>query len=129
MRTIPNISKFLQEVNNILQTEFIPAIIGGISSVKESKLLLLHPKVGGLHILIVTLTADYEFGNSRNSTVELQKNIIEQTRTYTTKVIELKQLKNKIKWKQNERHQIFLKDIRKDVNKEKIELKLYKSEN
>ena len=97
MRTISNISKFLEDVDNIFQTEFITAITGGIISEKERKLLSLHRKLVGLGIPIFTLTAEYEFDNSPNSTVELQKNIIELTRTYTFKVNKLEQLKNKIK--------------------------------
>ena len=64
--------------------------------------------------------ADFEFDNSCNFTVEFQKNIIEQTKTYTTDVKKFKQRKNEIESKQNETRQILLKDIRKDVNKEKI---------
>lgn len=66
--------------------------------------------------------ADLVFDNSRDFTAELQKNIIKHTRTYTTNVKKLKRLKNEIISAQIERHQILLKYIKKDMNKEKIRL-------
>ena len=57
MRSISNISVFLQDVNNILQTQFIPEIPVRITcSEKERKLLSLSlpPKLGGFGIRILT---------------------------------------------------------------------------
>lgn len=64
--------------------------------------------------------ADFEYGSSLNFTAELEKSIIEHTRIYTTNVTKLKQLKNKIKLTQNERHHILLKYIISNMKKEKI---------
>ena len=106
MKRIPNISGYLQDVDNILQVEFIQAITGEIKcSEKERKF--------GLSVPIFTSTADFEFDTSRNFTAEIQKNIIEHTRTCMTNVKKIKQLKNEIK--SNERHTL-LKDIRKYIN-------------
>lgn len=82
MRTIPNISEFLQDVENILQTEFKPVISGGITcSEKKRKLLSLLPKLRCLSIPIFMSIADFQFDNSHNFNAELQRNITEQTRT------------------------------------------------
>ena len=49
MRTIPDISKQLQRVDEIIMMEFIPTITGGIIfSEVEHKLLSLPLKLGGL---------------------------------------------------------------------------------
>ena len=50
MRTIPNISSHLKRLDVVI-TEFIPAITGGINcSQIERKLMSLPPKLGGMGI-------------------------------------------------------------------------------
>ena len=47
MRTIPGIGKLLRKVDEVIPTEFIPAITGGIFVTKnERKLLSLAPRLG-----------------------------------------------------------------------------------
>ena len=63
MRTIPNIGKELKQLDDVVRTEFIPAITGGINcSDLERKLLSFPPKLGGLPIF--TWNSDI-FRNSR----------------------------------------------------------------
>ena len=59
MRTIPNIGKELKQLDDVVRTEFIPAITGGINcSDLERKLLSFPPKLGGLRIRIFSETAE-----------------------------------------------------------------------
>ena len=59
MRTIPNISNQLKQLDEIVRTEFIPAISGGINcSDIEIILLSFPPKLGGLGILIFSEIVD-----------------------------------------------------------------------
>ena len=49
MRTVPGIVRFVKKIDEIILTEFIPAITGGIRiNEVERKLLSLSPKDGGL---------------------------------------------------------------------------------
>ena len=65
MRTIPNISDQLKKFDDVVSTEFLPAITGGINcSDIERKLMSLPPKLGGLGIPIFSEIADQEFNNS-----------------------------------------------------------------
>ena len=53
MRTVPNISSLMKKIDDLITTEFIPVITGGINcSVHERRLLALPPKHGGLGIPI-----------------------------------------------------------------------------
>ena len=62
MRTIPNIGKELKQLDDVVRTEFIPAITGGINcSDLERKLLSFPPKLGGLGIPIFSETAEREY--------------------------------------------------------------------
>ena len=62
MHTIPNINKELKQLDNVVRTEFIPAITEGINcSDLERKLLFFPPKLGGLGIPIFSKTAEIEY--------------------------------------------------------------------
>ena len=123
MQTVPNTAAYLQQIDEIVQTELIPAITGGITcSEEERKLLSLPLKLGGLGIPIFSTISDAEFENLKHFTASLQKNIIEQNRVYVTDKKKLKQVKNEIKAKRNDKHQNLLKDITKEMSKEKIRL-------
>ena len=65
MRTIPGIRKLLRKVDEIILTEFIPAITGGIFITEnERKLLSLAPRLGGLVIPIFEELCEIEYQNS-----------------------------------------------------------------
>ena len=83
MRTIPNISKHLIELDNIINTEFIPAITGGITcSNEERKLISLPVKLGGLGIPIFSKIADREYEYSQMISDDLARKIVNQERQY-----------------------------------------------
>ena len=58
MRTIPNNGKELKQLDEVVRTEFIPAITGGINcSDLERKLLSFPSKLGGFGVPIFSGTA------------------------------------------------------------------------
>ena len=61
MRKVPNISKELKKLDDVVRTEFLSAITGGINcSDLERKLLSFPPKLGVLGIPIFSETAERE---------------------------------------------------------------------
>ena len=53
MRNIPNISSHLKRLDQVITTEFIPAIIDGINcSDIERKLISLPPKLGSMTVKV-----------------------------------------------------------------------------
>ena len=59
MQTIPNINTQLEQLEEIVRTEFIPAISGGINSSDiEWKVLFFPPKLWGLGISIFSEIAN-----------------------------------------------------------------------
>ena len=62
IRTILNISSHLKRLDEVITTEFIPAITGGVNlSDIERRLMSLQPKLGGMRIPILSDIADTEF--------------------------------------------------------------------
>ena len=81
MRTIPDISNQLKQLDKTVTTEFIPAISAGINcSDIERKLFSFPPKLGGLGIPIFSEIADREYKFSRMISKDLTTNIINQYR-------------------------------------------------
>ena len=65
MRTIPGIRKLLRKVDEIILTEFIPAITGGIFITEiDRKLSYLVPRLGRLGIPIFEELCETEYQNS-----------------------------------------------------------------
>ena len=85
MRAIPNISNQLKQLDEIVRTEFIPAISGIINcSNIKSKLLSFPPKLGGLGVPIFSEIADRRYKFSRMISKDLTTNITNQHRRYKT---------------------------------------------
>ena len=64
MRTIPNIKTQLKQLDDVIRTELIPAVTGGINwSDTERRLMSLPPRFGGLGIPIFSepTQKEYEF--------------------------------------------------------------------
>ena len=79
MRTIPGIKNQLKQLDDVISTELIPAITGGITcSNLERKLLSLPPKLGGLGLPIFSEICDIEYANSIMLTEDLRTKIIQQ---------------------------------------------------
>ena len=59
IRTIPNLSNYLQPIEEVLRSQFIPAITGGhLCSDKERDLLALPIKFGGLGLQNIAYIAN-----------------------------------------------------------------------
>ena len=72
MRTIPDISNLLIQIEDTIRNRFIPGITGGrICNKEERGLLSLPTRYGGLAIPIFHEQADVEYNNSRRITAEL----------------------------------------------------------
>ena len=81
MRTIPNIGKELKQLDDVVPTEFIPAITGGINcSDLERKPLSFPPKLGGLGIPIFSETTEREYKFSTMISKDLTSRIVNQHR-------------------------------------------------
>ena len=79
MRTIPNIKTQLKQLDDVIRTEFIPAITGGINcSDTERRLMSLPPRFGGLGIPIFSESAQKEYEFSTILSKGLTTNIINQ---------------------------------------------------
>ena len=66
MRVIPNLCNLLTLLDEVLDTEFIPALTDGHICSKEERLLLSLPsKQGGLALPIFSVRAKSEYENSR----------------------------------------------------------------
>ena len=116
MRTVPDISSLLQKVDDVITTELIPAITGGIiCSSAERRLLSLPPKLGGLGIPILSSISDTEYQNSVKVTENLRNRIIQQERRYAHDVNE-SEIKNKIKSSRIQRNKHLLEEIRTVMN-------------
>ena len=65
MRTIPGIGKLLRNADEVILTEFISAITGGIFITEnDRKLLSLAPRLGGLGIPIFEELCEIKYQNS-----------------------------------------------------------------
>ena len=97
MRTIPNIGKKLKQLDDVVRTEFIPAITGGFNcSDLERKLLSFPPKLGGFGIPIFSETAEIDYKFSTMMSEDLTSRIVNQHRRLQSNE-NINQIKNKVK--------------------------------
>ena len=97
MRTIPDISDQLNQLEELVTSEFIPAIIGGIHcSDIERKLLSLPSKLGGLGILIFAEISNQEYEYSLMLSKDISTRIAKQEIQLTSET-DLQNIKQKIK--------------------------------
>ena len=79
LRTIPDLSKHLQPVEDVIRHKFIPALCEGRSCSDDERLLLSLPvKLGGLGIPYLTRIAALEYDASRSIIEPIAKKIISQ---------------------------------------------------
>jgi hypothetical protein len=79
IRTIPDIKHELQEIDNIINTEFLPAITDGRQlSRDDRKLLALPARLGGLGIPILVDLCSIEYENSEQVCQDLTQKITGQ---------------------------------------------------
>ena len=79
MRTTPNIDKEVKQLDDVVRTEFKPAITGGINCFDlERKLLSFPPRLGGLGIPIFSETGKREYEFSTMISKDLTIRIVNQ---------------------------------------------------
>ena len=122
MRTIPDIAEDLRKLDDIIPTELVPAITGGLNCSKvERKLFSLTPKLGGLGIPIFKDLSQTEYENSIMVSDHLKRNIIQQNIEYNpTK--KKNEIKNKIKSNKHKRNIISLTNIRSELTEQQKRL-------
>ena len=85
MTTIPNIKNQLKQLDDVIRTEFIPAITVGINcSNTERRLLSLPRRFGGLGIPIFSESAQKEYKFSTIPLKDLRTNITNQQPQFAT---------------------------------------------
>ena len=115
MRTISNISSHLKRLDEVITTEFIPAITSGIiCSDKERKLMSLPPKLGGMRIPIFSSIADTEYEFSQMLSNDLTSKIINRERQHQSNDNSIV-IKNKIQLLKLQHHPKKIKMIRQDI--------------
>ena len=123
MRTIPNIKNQLKQLDDVIRTEFIPAITGGINcSDTERKLMSFPPMFGGLRISIFSESAQQEYGFSTIVSKDLTTNIINQQLQFATNN-NAKKIKSKIKLTKMQHYIEELQEIRSTLSDEQERLK------
>ena len=122
MRTIPDISDQLNQLDELITSEFIPAITGGIHcSDIERKLLSLPSKLGGLGILIFTEISNQEYEYSLMLSKDLSTRIMKQEIQLSPET-DVQNIKRKIKNQRLQKHQAKLENIRSYLTEEQIRL-------
>lgn len=94
LRTIENVENYLKPIEEVLSTEFIPAITGGhVCSASERKLLSLPLRFGGLGINILTEISTAVYDDSREVTAKLTENVINQCSNFVTNKDNVRKIK------------------------------------
>lgn len=127
MRTIPNISNQLNKTYEIVRTEFITAISGGINCIDIQRKLLSFPSTFGvLGIPIFSEIANRENDFSRMISKDVTTNVINKHRQYKSNA-NATDVKKKIKQTKLKHHQDELSKLQNnpdDSQRRFIELKL-----
>ena len=128
LRTIPDIGDLVQKFDNVISTEFIPAITGGITlSTLERKLVSLPAKLGGLGIPIFSQISQSEYTNSIEITKKLKSSIKQQNRQYDPDE-QMSKIKNKIKSEKVRKHKYELANIVNELTDHQKQLNLINQE-
>lgn len=81
MRTLPDFSHHLKQVDDVIKFKLIPAITGGMVLTEDTKSLFsLPPSIGGMGIPIFEQQSSIEFSNSIKVTEQLTGLIVNQER-------------------------------------------------
>ena len=88
-RTVPDITRLFQPLEDVIRTKFIPCLTGRAPpNDLERNLLSLPPKLGGLGIPDPTITSDTEYTASRSVCKPLYNLILLHDSSYPTEAIE-----------------------------------------
>ena len=106
MRTIPNISDQLNQLDGEIISEFKPAITGGIHcSDIERQLLSLSSKLGGLGILILAEILNQEYEYSLMLSKDLLTRILKQEIQLSSET-DVQNIKQKFENQKQQKHQV-----------------------
>ena len=104
MRTIPGITDQLNQLDELITSEFIPAITGGIHcSDIERKLLSLPSKLGGLGIPIFAEISNQEYEYSLMLSKDLSTRIMKQEIQLSSET-DVQNIKEKLKRLKQQKH-------------------------
>ena len=123
IRTVPDIRKHLEKLDQAVDTKFIPTLTDGyFFNEMERKLLSLLVKYNGMGIVIFCDIAEDEYNNSRAVTASLIKLQLEQNAVYSVNRKEIKILKTNIKLEKLRQNTKKLNVIRCSLSDEKPKL-------
>ena len=98
LRTIPNITAYLEPIEEVLRNEFIPALTGGtLCSDEDREILALPVRLGGLGIEIVGVRCQRKYESSRKVTESLVESVISQQNDFTQTEETVRNIKNTLK--------------------------------
>ena len=92
LRTIPNMSELMKPVDEIIQIDLLPLIIGKSITENERQLYSLPARSGGLDISVFSEKVKNDFGNSVYITAPLVALIVTQEETLPNNAIVSKQI-------------------------------------
>ena len=122
MRAIQNTKTQLKQLYDVIRTEFIPAITGGINcSDTERRLMSLSPRFGGFIIPIFSESAQKEYEFSTILSKDLTIKIINQQPQNATNN-NVKKIKSEIKLTKMQYHNAELQKLRSTSNDEQKRL-------
>ena len=119
MRTIPNISQYLQPLEKSIRQDFIPSLLK--CNVKQAirDLIALPARFGGMGIINPVKTADEEYKNSTKLTKTLTERIVEQDKESEVDRDEIKEIKRQISQERATKQRQELERIEKDTTLKK----------
>jgi hypothetical protein len=114
MRTVDNVRKLFQPIEDIITEKLIPALTGrSHCSIEERKLLSLPTRYGGLNIVNPVEETNLQLDASRKITEPLKKMIIEQSDSYRKP--DLCEVKAKLRQQKANQHASKAKIIRESL--------------
>ena len=122
MRTVPDIGQMMSLIDDIIRTDFIPAICEGVVINDYERLLVSLPvRFGGLAIPIFADTCYEEYENSKLVTEKLKNRIVNQ-QYKNEKNDEVLKIKSEIRARKSENVEKKLKLIRPNLRPEQVKL-------
>ena len=123
IRTVPDIRKHLEKLDQAVDTKFIPTLTNGhFCNEIERELLSFLVKYCGMGIVVFCDIVENEYSNSRAVTASLLKLQLEQNTVYSVNREEIKMLKTNIKLEKLQQNAKKINVIRCSLSDEKLKL-------
>ena len=123
MRTIKDTKKFLQPLDEVLDSTFIPAILNGrIVSRILRNIIALPVNLGGLGIPIPTEMSSEQYCDSIEITSELTRHITEQKDNYNTNSDAQKLIMSNVKSRKNDRRKETLDNLLSEMSEKQVRI-------